>query len=136
MGTKILFAFLILSSLLSLSDAARNRTRTNRNRSQREGRQRAEVILSCTMYNAQCAMYNVHNAHPIHLLFQVVSCRVFQRKVSYILKAVPVPGFYLEQIGEKRAEIAPTQFLLQSCVIRQNPKIFWAIFVQNVLMSR
>ena len=113
MGTKILFSFLILSSLLSLSDAARNRTRTNRNRSQREGRQRAEVILSCTMHNvrstihnAQCAMYNGHNAHPIHLLFQVVSCRVFQRKVSYILKAVP--GFYMEQIGGKCAEIAPT----------------------------
>ena len=83
------------------------------------------------MYN----VHNGHNAHSIHLLFQVVSCRVFQRKVSYILKAVPVPGFYIEQIGEKRAEIAPTQFLLQSCVIRQNPEIFWAIFVQmNVKM--
>ena len=55
MGTKILFSFLILSSLISLSDAARNRTRTNRNRSQREGRQRVEVILSCTIHNVQCA---------------------------------------------------------------------------------
>ena len=59
MGTKILFSFLILSSLLSLSDAARNRTRTNRNRSQREGRQRAEVILSCTKYNVRSTIHNV-----------------------------------------------------------------------------
>ena len=50
-----------------------------------------------------------------------------------LIHSKKAPGFYIKQIGGKRAEIAPTQFLLQSCVIRQNPKIFWAIFVQNVL---
>merc|ERR1712055_1233501 len=54
MGSRTLIPFLILFCCLSEFASAKNRTRiANNNRSQREGRQRAEVV----------------------------SCRVFQRKV-------------------------------------------------------